>query len=627
LRPNTEGTEKGLKEKIPISSVAKVIEPSPWADGEEIDPTDPLSSRFSVIVDGKKYDLEGAGYRETTEWIADIKFVQKSRVELGEPAAAVRALKKVTVVKTEGKKVGLKLKANPTGAGPIVDSVSAGGLAIGKLAAGDVLVSINGKDVAGMVVKDVTAIIMASTTLNFAVVPNTAGIGVAGGASVKSAPNSGGKASTKAPAKQALVGKRVTVDGYEGLGTVRFAGKHHESGAARYGVEMDNPVGLNNGSVKGHVYFTCKPKYGVLSTVAKVKRAASDSAFTIGGPGAQIELSEGAKPIGTLAALGVMRKVAAGALQGGYNSERVYTFDNNDQIFCIANKKTGDILICDRMRKETRTGRTYVWSMPPDHPVNGTFETAAAAQTVVYGMNTASGIKASQKLSFTAVAVADDDDVPMIAASGRTVELSSNGTTTLGFKLNAPANSTTGPSIKAVCAGHPAEGKMFVGEIITEINGTATAGQDMKEVGKLLGADQKVWLTMGDDSASAPSQASAPAPVSASVAGQGLPAEHRAELDGPDDGPRHGSVVGDGGEGNTASKPTLPTLTKQKGVKLGFNINENPNGPGVRVRSSPLRSNQPLLKNGWEWNLLHGFRVGLVLTSASNSCFQTVFCT
>ena len=75
-----------------------------------------------------------------------------------------------------------------------------------------------------------------------------------------SAPKGVSKASTKKPAKQSMVGKRVTVEGYAGVGTVRFAGKHMETGAARYGVEMDDPVGLNNGTVKGHLYFTCKPK-------------------------------------------------------------------------------------------------------------------------------------------------------------------------------------------------------------------------------------------------------------------------------------------------------------------------------------------------------------------------------
>ena len=39
------------------------------------------------------------------------------------------------------------------------------------------------------------------------------------------------------------------------MGTVRFFGKHAESGSARVGVELDTMVGKNNGTVKGHVYF------------------------------------------------------------------------------------------------------------------------------------------------------------------------------------------------------------------------------------------------------------------------------------------------------------------------------------------------------------------------------------
>ena len=43
--------------------------------------------------------------------------------------------------------------------------------------------------------------------------------------------------------------------GYDGKGTIRFVGKHFESGSARVGVEMDTMVGKNNGTVKGHEYF------------------------------------------------------------------------------------------------------------------------------------------------------------------------------------------------------------------------------------------------------------------------------------------------------------------------------------------------------------------------------------
>lgn len=47
------------------------------------------------------------------------------------------------------------------------------------------------------------------------------------------------------------VGKRVVVQGHDGVkGTIRFVGEHAEDGTARVGVEMDDPVGKNNGKVK-----------------------------------------------------------------------------------------------------------------------------------------------------------------------------------------------------------------------------------------------------------------------------------------------------------------------------------------------------------------------------------------
>jgi len=69
---------------------------------------------------------------------------------------------------------------------------------------------------------------------------------------------------------QADVGKRVSVEGYPGLGTIRFIGPHEETSKLRCGIEMDGPVGKNNGTVKGNVYFECADKYGVLCTPHKV---------------------------------------------------------------------------------------------------------------------------------------------------------------------------------------------------------------------------------------------------------------------------------------------------------------------------------------------------------------------
>ena len=60
------------------------------------------------------------------------------------------------------------------------------------------------------------------------------------------------------------VGRRVTVSKY-GQGIVMFVGSHHVHGVPRIGVELDQPLGINNGTVGGHKYFTCTMKHGVLA--------------------------------------------------------------------------------------------------------------------------------------------------------------------------------------------------------------------------------------------------------------------------------------------------------------------------------------------------------------------------
>ena len=66
------------------------------------------------------------------------------------------------------------------------------------------------------------------------------------------------------------IGKRVMIDGYDSVGTLKFVGKHHERGSLRCGVELDEPVGRNDGSINGHKYFDAAPKRGVLCAPQKV---------------------------------------------------------------------------------------------------------------------------------------------------------------------------------------------------------------------------------------------------------------------------------------------------------------------------------------------------------------------
>ncbi|EDQ86242.1 uncharacterized protein MONBRDRAFT_33902 [Monosiga brevicollis MX1] len=65
-------------------------------------------------------------------------------------------------------------------------------------------------------------------------------------------------------------GARVTIQGYPCAGTLRFYGPHKTRLGKRCGIELDKPIGKNNGTVDGHCYFTCEPHYGVLCNPVKV---------------------------------------------------------------------------------------------------------------------------------------------------------------------------------------------------------------------------------------------------------------------------------------------------------------------------------------------------------------------
>lgn len=66
------------------------------------------------------------------------------------------------------------------------------------------------------------------------------------------------------------IGSRVRITGYSCAGTLRFYGNHHVKQTVRCGVELDEPIGLNNGTVHGKKYFECAAKHGVLCNPSKV---------------------------------------------------------------------------------------------------------------------------------------------------------------------------------------------------------------------------------------------------------------------------------------------------------------------------------------------------------------------
>lgn len=73
------------------------------------------------------------------------------------------------------------------------------------------------------------------------------------------------------PISENDVGKHVIVEGYDCRATLQFFGKHHVKGNMKAGVVLSKAIGKNNGTIKGHKYFMCKSKHGVLVDPAKVK--------------------------------------------------------------------------------------------------------------------------------------------------------------------------------------------------------------------------------------------------------------------------------------------------------------------------------------------------------------------
>ena len=69
-------------------------------------------------------------------------------------------------------------------------------------------------------------------------------------------------------------GDRVSVEGFECDGTVKFVGEQQETGKPRIGVALDEPLGKTKGKFQGHEYFKCAAKCGVLVPPKKVSAAA-----------------------------------------------------------------------------------------------------------------------------------------------------------------------------------------------------------------------------------------------------------------------------------------------------------------------------------------------------------------
>ncbi len=73
------------------------------------------------------------------------------------------------------------------------------------------------------------------------------------------------------------IGKRCMVEGYDCIGTVRFVGMHVNENIMRIGIELDEAIGKNNGTVRDHKYFECDANKGVLTAPRKVSLVDGES--------------------------------------------------------------------------------------------------------------------------------------------------------------------------------------------------------------------------------------------------------------------------------------------------------------------------------------------------------------
>ncbi|XP_032240809.1 CAP-Gly domain-containing linker protein 3 isoform X2 [Nematostella vectensis] len=72
-------------------------------------------------------------------------------------------------------------------------------------------------------------------------------------------------------ANELTIGERVYIGGTKS-GVLRFCGRTEFASGEWVGVELDQPVGKNDGSVDGVQYFQCEPNHGIFAPASKVTR-------------------------------------------------------------------------------------------------------------------------------------------------------------------------------------------------------------------------------------------------------------------------------------------------------------------------------------------------------------------
>lgn len=81
--------------------------------------------------------------------------------------------------------------------------------------------------------------------------------------------------SPPSPSQEMRVGDRVIVSSSQGskIGVLRFKGTTYFAPGEWCGIELDDPLGKNDGCVEGYRYFECAPKYGLFAQANKVTKS------------------------------------------------------------------------------------------------------------------------------------------------------------------------------------------------------------------------------------------------------------------------------------------------------------------------------------------------------------------
>ena len=108
----------------------------------------------------------------------------------------------------------------------------------------------------------------ADTTLVNPVVPDTT-------APTTTATTNDQTSSAESSSQELHVGDRVVVSGSK-YGTLKYLGKIHVAEGTWCGIQLDEPLGKNDGSVSGKRYFTCQQRYGLFSPLARVEKVTNE---------------------------------------------------------------------------------------------------------------------------------------------------------------------------------------------------------------------------------------------------------------------------------------------------------------------------------------------------------------